>query len=66
MIKLLSLFLQFGIPLVDLIWKRSSKKAELKEKMFELVKKYDQQILENAKLRKEYLKMKKELLDRKN
>lgn len=59
MIKLITLVLQFSLPILDFIFKRSAKKDDMKRKMFELMKKYDTQVMQNAKLRSEYEELKK-------
>lgn len=60
-IKLITLVLQFGLPIIDFFLKRAQSKDEMKRKMFEFIEKHSEQILENAKLRKEYQALKDKL-----
>ena len=65
MINVISLILQAAIPLINIFVKRSEKKSEMKRKMFEFARKYDEQVLANAKLRQEYDQLKNEITEEK-
>lgn len=61
MIAIIELALRLGISLVDIFMKRSQRKAEMKEKMFEFARIHDADAIKNANLTKDYKAMKEEL-----
>lgn len=61
MINLIALVLQAAIPFINFFFKRSARNAEMKQKMFDIMSKYDDQVQQNARLRSEYEKLKAEL-----
>lgn len=65
MIAIIELALRLGITLVDIFMKRSQRKAEAKEKMFELAKIHDIDAIRNVKLTQKYKDMKDELQKKK-
>lgn len=65
MINLIVLVLKAAVPFIDFFFKRSAKKEEMKRKMFELVEKYNDQVLQNVKLREEYERLKKKAKEEK-
>lgn len=63
---IIELALRLGVTLVDVFMKRSQRKAEAKEKMFEFAKIHDIDAIRNAKLTQKYKDMKDELQKKKD
>ncbi len=60
-IKGLSLLVQLGLPIVEFFIRNAQRKDEMKKKMYEFMEKHNDNILENPRLRKDYLELKERL-----
>lgn len=66
MIAIIELALRIGITLIDIFMTRSQKKAEAKEKMFEMAKIHDIDAIRNVKLTEKYKQIKDDLSKKKD
>lgn len=64
--SIVELVLRLGVSLIDIFMKRSQRKEETKQKMFEFAKIHDIDAIRNAKLTKKYQDMKEELQKKKD